>query len=48
MKQLQLGSMGPQMGVLGGNHVLTPSDDIEKLFFKFFQARSGTELGWNQ
>ena len=33
MKQLQLGSMEPPKGGLGGNPVLTPSDDSEKLIF---------------
>ena len=48
MKQLQLSSIGPPKGGLGGNHVLTPSDMSEKLIFNIFGARSGTDPGWSQ
>ena len=41
MKQLQLGSMEPPKGGLGGNPVLTPSDDSEKLIFYIFMSKIG-------
>ena len=41
MKQLQLGSMGPPKGGLGGNHILTLLVDWEKTDFINF-----SEQGW--
>ena len=50
MKQLQLGSMEPPKGGLGGNPVLTPSDDSEKLIFLYFfeQDWELTHVGVNR
>ena len=41
MKHLQLGSMAPPKGGLGGNPVLFPSDDNEKLIFYIFMSKIG-------
>ena len=48
MKLPYLGSMGPQRGGIGGNHVLTSVDHKEKLILYIFQVRSGADPCWGQ